>query len=52
MNRFSTLIDIFKFAVKRRKKWLIPFAILLVTIAVVVVASQGSIVAPFIYTLF
>ncbi len=52
MSNFSTLKDIIKFAIKRRKKWLIPFAILLVSIAVILVAAQGSIVAPFIYTLF
>jgi len=52
MSSISTIKDIVKFAIKKRKKWLIPFAILLVTIAVVLVAAQGSIVAPFIYTLF
>ena len=52
MKNISILKDIYKFAIRRRKKWLIPFAILLVAIAVVLVASQGSIVAPFIYSLF
>tara|TARA_A100001388_G_scaffold244926_1_gene203043 strand:+ start:321 stop:479 length:159 start_codon:yes stop_codon:yes gene_type:complete len=52
MINFSLIKDIYKFAVKKRKRWLIPFAILLVSIAVIIVATQGSIVAPFIYTLF
>jgi hypothetical protein len=52
MSTISTLKDILRFAIKKRKKWLIPFAILLVTIAVILVAAQGSVVAPFIYTLF
>ena len=52
MSKFSTIKDIVKFAIKKRKKWLIPFAILLVAVAVVLVTAQGSVIAPFIYTLF
>ena len=52
MKLNSTIKDILKYAVKRKKKWLIPFAILLVTIAIIIVAAQGSVIAPFIYTLF
>ncbi len=52
MKSFKTIKDIIFFSIKKRKKWLIPFAILLVTIAIILVSAQGSIVAPFIYTLF
>tara|TARA_Y100000589_G_C26920057_1_gene533973 strand:+ start:164 stop:322 length:159 start_codon:yes stop_codon:yes gene_type:complete len=52
MKLNSTIKDILKYAVKKKKKWLIPFAIFLVTIAIVIVAAQGSVIAPFIYTLF
>ena len=52
MKLINTLFDIVKYSFKRKKKWLLPFAILLVALAVVIVASQGSVVAPFIYTLF
>tara|TARA_Y100000589_G_C27020283_1_gene574637 strand:+ start:408 stop:566 length:159 start_codon:yes stop_codon:yes gene_type:complete len=52
MKLINTLFDIVKYSFKRKKKWLLPFAILLVALAVVLVASQGSVVAPFIYTLF
>tara|TARA_Y100001968_G_C19086650_1_gene585660 strand:- start:252 stop:410 length:159 start_codon:yes stop_codon:yes gene_type:complete len=52
MNRLSLLKDIVKYASARKKYWLLPFAILLVAVAVILVAAQGSVVAPFIYTLF
>ena len=44
--------QIYKYAVARKKYWLLPFAIILVSLAVILVTSQGSVVAPFIYTLF
>ncbi len=52
MKSFSILKDIIKYASARKKYWLVPFAIILVALAVVIVASQGSVVAPFIYSLF
>ena len=52
MKSLKIIKDIIKFALVRKKKWLIPFAILLVAIAVVLVTAQGSVIAPFIYTLF
>ena len=56
MKNLSKFLNIFnqivKYAYVRRKIWLLPFAIILVALAVVLVASQGSVVAPFIYTLF
>ena len=52
MKSLKTITDIVKFSFKKRKKWLIPFAILLVALAVVLVTAQGSVIAPFIYTLF
>jgi len=36
----------------RKKFWLIPVIVLMVLIGGLVVMSQGSAVAPFIYTLF
>tara|TARA_A100001035_G_C27542448_1_gene390303 strand:+ start:516 stop:674 length:159 start_codon:yes stop_codon:yes gene_type:complete len=52
MKLFLILRQIIKYSISKKKYWLLPFAIFLVTIAVVLVASQGSVVAPFIYTLF
>ena len=36
----------------RKKYWLMPIAIMTVVLGGLVVLSQGSVVAPFIYTLF
>jgi len=52
MKSFLIIKQIYKYAVARKKYWLLPFAIILVALAVILVASQGSVVAPFIYTLF
>ena len=52
MKKRQIFIEIFKYAKQRKKIWLLPFAIGLVAIAVILVASQGSVIAPFIYTLF
>ena len=46
------LVEIINFFVKRKKFWLIPIFILLVIFGGLIVLSQGSAVAPFIYTLF
>jgi hypothetical protein len=37
---------------ERKKYWLIPIIIVLVVLGVLIVLTQGSAVAPFIYTLF
>ena len=52
MKKRQIFFEIFKYAKERKKIWLLPFAIALVAIAVILVASQGSVIAPFIYTLF
>lgn len=52
MKSIIIIKQIIKYASARKKYWLLPFAIILVALAVVLVATQGSVVAPFIYTLF
>jgi hypothetical protein len=36
----------------RKKYWLLPILVVLVLFAVLIVLSQGTAVAPFIYTIF
>ena len=36
----------------RKKIWLVPLIVLMVAIAALLVLAQGSVIAPFIYTLF
>jgi len=40
------------FFLERKKYWLLPILIVLVLFGALIVLSQGTVVAPFIYTLF
>jgi hypothetical protein len=44
--------DLWGFMKDRKKFWLAPIIIILLLLGALVVLSQGSAVAPFIYTLF
>ena len=46
------LIELFNFARSRKKYWLFPIIIILVMFGGLLVLTQGTAVAPFIYTLF
>ena len=41
-----------RFLLARKKYWLMPVLVLLLIVGGLLVLSQGSVVAPFIYTLF
>ena len=51
-ERMSFLIEFWRFLKVRKKYWLVPVIVLLLVFGALVVLSQGSAVAPFIYTLF
>lgn len=44
--------EFLKFLKIRKKYWLLPIIIVLVVFGGLIVLSQGSVFAPFIYTLF
>ena len=46
------LIDLWGFMKARKKFWLAPIIIVMLLLGMLLVLSQGSAVAPFIYTLF
>jgi len=46
------LIEFIKFMVVRKKFWLVPILVILGLFGGLIVLSQSSAVAPFIYTLF
>lgn len=52
MNKFGIIGEFLKFLLERKKYFLIPIVIILLSIGVLLVAVKGSAVAPFIYTLF
>lgn len=49
---FDLLNDLWGFMKVRKKFWLAPIIIVLLLLGALIVLSQGSAVAPFIYTLF
>jgi len=44
--------ELFRFLTKRKKYWLLPLVLVLLVIGGMLVLAQGSVLAPFIYTLF
>ncbi len=52
MSKFSIFKEFFDFFRVRKKWWLAPIVIILVLLGFLIVMTQGSALAPFIYTLF
>lgn len=50
MNEF--IRELWNFLRARKKLWLAPLLVLMVAIAGLLILAQGSVIAPFIYTLF
>ena len=48
----SFLIEFYNFIKARKKYWLLPILIVLVLFGGLIVLTQGTAVAPFIYTIF
>ena len=46
------VVQMWRFLGARRKYWLLPIIVVTVLIGGLLVLAQGSVVAPFIYTLF
>jgi hypothetical protein len=51
-SRFGIIIEIWDFLRVRKKWWLAPIISTLVLLSLLIVMTQGSAVAPFIYALF
>jgi len=48
----SFIKELFAFLHARKKLWLAPIIIVIVILGALLIAAQGSVIAPFIYTLF
>ena len=48
----SFLAELWTFLIVRRKFWLLPIIVMMALFGGLVVLTQGSAVAPFIYTIF
>ena len=52
MQFFTLIRDLFRFLNARKKWWLYPIILTLVILGALLVFTSGSIIAPFIYSLF
>jgi hypothetical protein len=52
MGKLAILKEFWVFLGERKKWWLTPIVVMLVLLGALIVFTQGSAVAPFIYTLF
>jgi len=46
------LKDLWAFMKERKKFWLAPIIVMLLLLGALLVLTQGSVIAPFIYTIF
>ncbi len=51
-GKLSILKEFWSFLRVRKKWWLAPIVILLLTLGLILVLTEGSALAPFIYSLF
>lgn len=52
MSKLQVLGEFWAFLRFNKKYWLLPIVVVLLAVGLLIVVSQGSAVAPFIYTLF
>lgn len=52
MAKIGIIVEFFEFLKDNKKWWLLPIVLVLLILGALLVLTQGSVVAPFIYTLF
>ena len=52
MSKLSIISELWQFLKVRKKWWLAPILILLLLLGALIVLTQGSALAPFIYSIF
>ncbi len=50
--KLSIVKEIFEFLMKKKKFWIIPIIVILLLLGLIIILTEGSAIAPFIYTLF
>ena len=51
-GKLSILVELWSFLRVRKKWWLAPILIVLLAVGLILLVTEGSALAPFIYTLF
>jgi len=52
MSKLSTISELWQFLRIRKKWWLAPILVLLLLLGGLIILTQGSALAPFIYSIF
>ncbi|MBW1743761.1 MAG: hypothetical protein JRJ47_10090 [Deltaproteobacteria bacterium] len=52
MSKLGILVEFWEFLRYRKKYWLAPIIIMLLFLSALIILSEGSALAPFVYTLF
>ena len=52
MAKVKIIREFIEFLMHNKKWWLLPIVLVLMLLGVLIILTQGSAVAPFIYTLF
>lgn len=52
MSQAGITRELWSFLKARKKWWLLPLILVLLTVGMLLVIAQGSVLAPFIYTVF
>ncbi len=52
MSKFSVIKELWQFLKERKKWWLMPIVIFLILLGGLIILTQGSALAPFIYAIF
>jgi len=52
MSKSNTVKQIFSLLWERKAWWLVPMVIVFLLVGILIVATQGSALSPFIYALF
>ena len=52
MSKQSVLVELLQLARTEKKYWLVPMLLFFAILGILIVFSQSSAIAPFIYTLF
>jgi len=52
MGKAKIIVEFWRFLRVRKKFWLAPIVVILVLLSLLIVLTQGSALAPFIYALF
>lgn len=52
MSKLKTVKDIWSFMIERKKFWMFPLLLIMTLLGLLIIFTQGSALAPFIYTIF